>query len=569
MKKRLLCLGLSMLMLVGAVFTGCDQENTNEAAENKNATTVTLAMTKGEGTTDEACQLIEDAVNVITEAKLNTHVEITFYEKDELKDGIISKISQISDLLESGGELAAEGVDEDATDEIIVDEETGRETTLYPEVSDTQYDIVLINGIEQYHEYLNTEIFIDGDVETGILAPISPSILITQYINDKLLSTAQDADLRNAGMGQVYAIPNNRDFGTYTYLILNKAMVDRFGYDPKELAARAVEGSAAGFASSTESILPYLSQVREADPSMKLVAGMPDIETMHYTLGRDVPIGRSQFLLYGNKMTTLLEAAPINAYATSAVKSYYKVLWQLRQWGQPVSSEEVDFSETFAAAYVKGNATTIADVDTDKYYVVVTEAPAKTNDTVYNSMYGVTKYSINAERATEVLELFNTNREFRNLMYYGIKDVHYMVDDKGEYVKLNNDWNADIYDSGNLYLLERSKDLGEYYYAMSANSWKAGKDLNRDAVDGLLLGFSFTSSPALDAAIESLRTKNAAWHKSLVEYSGDNIDLELSNVKTAVDLSDEFKLITDQEAESNSVYIQYRKWYTSVVPSKG
>ena len=237
--------------------------------------------------------------------------------------------------------------------------------------------------------------------------------------------------------------------------------------------------------------------------------------------------------------------------------------------GKLITELDINLDGDYALAYVHGNATSVADVDTDKYYVVVTDAPKKTNENMYSSMYGVTKYSVNAERAGEVVELFNTNKKFRNLMYYGIENVHCMVDENGEYVKLNNDWNMDLYDTGNLYLLERSKSLGDYYYAMSENEWKAGKDLNRDSVEGLLLGFTWAKDSALDTTLASLRTKNAAWDTQLKSSTADTVENLLSNIKDSLDNDSDYMYIVNPEEGVQSVYNQYRAWYTVMNPGQG
>ncbi len=571
MRRRILCLGLSMLMVIGVMLTGCDSEgNENVRDENKNATTVTLLTSKGEGTTDEAIELVEKAINVITENKLNTHVELIMCDKDEIEDTVLSRVNEISDKLQKGETLAADEVNTEEEDKVIVDEETGRKSTQYPDVKPTQFDIVLINGIDTYHKYMTTPVYYQGDTVTGLLAEFTPSVLISQYLNASLLTTAQDTTQIQGDSANVYAIPNNRDFGQYTYLIINKELADRYGYDPNELAMHQLDdGDAAGFTTSVEMLYDYLSDVHTGDPNMRLVEGMPAPEGMHYTIGSDLPFGRSHFVLSGVHTTTMLEAPPANIFSSNTVKGYYRLMAQLNQWGQLPTSDQVDFSRDFAAAYLRGNATDLTKVDTDKYYVVVTNPPIKDNAAVYGSMYGVTKYSVNAERAAEVLELFNTNREFRNLMYYGIQNVHYMIDDHGEYVRLNDQWNMDIYDTGNLYLLERSKELGDYYYAMSENSWEAGKTLNRDAIDSLVLGFTYDSTPEVEAALDVLRTKMAEWDDMLIHYSGGDINTVIAGVKDELDFMPQFELITDNSSESNSVLSQYRKWYEVLNPGQG
>ena len=653
MKKRVLCLCLSLMTVLSLVLTGCNTDDEgNEAVENKHAMTITVAMIKGEGTTDEACELVEAALNVITESRLNTHIEISFFTADEYETQVLKKIDQIGNNLKGGGELAADGMEDETQSETKeYDEETGREIIEWPEVADNQFDIVFIDGIDQYYRFNDYEIAIDDeDTENGILTEITPtSSLIGQYVNSMLLTTATTAESRAMGATGVFAIPNNRDFGTYTYLIANKELVDKYvpTLSDEEMAkhkqctdkgdllkTHTVDGNANGFTTSVENLLSaslgnFLASVHEDYPDMTLVEGMPSPENIFYTFDSEISVGASRFISAGNKLDTLFDAPPTNLYSASTTKAYYKLMWQLKQWGQ-TPSEVADLSSDFAVAYVRGNANTVASVDRNKYYVKVTEAPVKSNETVYDNMFGVTKYTIDATRATEVIELFNTNAEFRNILYYGIEDVHYMVNDHGEREFISDDWNMDMFQTGNLYLLEPAteqtfidelgEELGKYYYELSQplsdveslplidsetgevieqdpadayptlGNWGAGKLLNRDAIDGLLLNFGIDVTEKIAESIEGLRAKCIAWNEQLLNYDGDNILLELDSIKTAMDSCEEFKYLTaapkDLETKSYSslsmrfkylsdlllkgvdadpsILVQYRTWYASM-----
>lgn len=658
MKKRVLCLCLTLMMVLSVVLTGCNNdEEGNVAVENKHAMTVTVAMIKGDNATDEDCEAVEKALNVVTESRLNTHLEIDFFTEAEYEEKVLGKISEIGKKLQGGAELAADGV-EDTTEpeDKKYDEETGREIIDWPAVSDTQYDVVYIDGIEQFYAFNDLEIVVDEDsLEKGLLTEIAPTTsLLSQYVNYMLLSTATTPETREMGATGVYAIPNNRDFGQYTYLVINKELADEFlpemtdemkekhkqCFDKGDLLkTHTIDGDAIGFKTSVELINGntfgnFLTKVHEAYPDMTLVEGMPSPENIFYTFGSDVLVGAGNFISAGNKLDTLFEAPPKNLYSNPSVQEYYKLMWQLKQWGQ-TPSETADLSGDFAVAYVKGNANTVANIDYNKYYVKITDAPVKDNDTVYDNMYGVTKYSIDPVRATEVIELFNTNAEFRNILYYGIENVHYQVNDRGEREFLpGNTWDMDMFRTGNLYLLESAtketfidemgEELGEYYYEMSKplsdsptlplldedgeiliadpydtytalGSWGAGKLLNRDAIDGLLLNFCVdTNNAQTKTSIEELRKQCAKWNEELLADDVENIALVLDKVKTEMDGNKYFKYLTadlkDMETKtyesvsmrfvhlSNlmmngkdadpSVLKQYRTWYNSMVPAK-
>lgn len=573
MKKKLICLVLGIMMML-TVFTGCEEagNNTDETISGSNrAMTLTIATTKGENTSDAAIERVVKAINVITEAKYNTHVEFYFYTKDELKSAILDKVADIEERLRNGEDLASDNFDNEAEDTVIVDDETGRKTTIYPEVDSTQFDIILINGIDDYAEYMKKAIYIDGEEEVGLLAELTPSTLVRQYVDSVSLKAPQNYYLNqliNTDASTAYAIPNNRDFGTYTYLVVNKELADKYYYDPDKLGS--YDNGVAGSVTSLMAIEKLFTEVHDDyGTQYTLLANKPNKDAMFYTVDSGVPLGTCLFLGPGVTTSTLLEAPPKNLYATDTYAAYYRVMNTLNKWGCMPTNEVADLNSDFAVAYVTGNETSVAGIDRNKYYVNVCDTPVKSNEAIFGSMYGVTKYTKSVERATEIIEMFNTNADFRNTLYYGVENIDYIKDaDSGNVIRISKDWDMDIYDTGNLYLLERSEDLGEYYYAMSANNWKAGKDLNRDAIVGLLLGFKINHSDELDKNIESLRKKAAAWDAQLISTDGD-VNAAVSAIKEQMDATSEYKYLCSQEEDSTGLSNQYRTWYSIVVPPKG
>ena len=95
------------------------------------------------------------------------------------------------------------------------------------------------------------------------------------------------------------------------------------------------------------------------------------------------------------------------------------------------------------------------------------------------------------------------------------------------------------------------------------------KDPQSDAIDSLVLGFTYDSTPEVEAALDVLRTKMAEWDDMLIHYSGGDINTVIAGVKDELDFMPQFELITDNSSESNSVLSQYRKWYEVLNPGQG
>ncbi len=256
MKKKLVCLTLSILMLLTCLLTGCNQKKTEEeeSTVDNSAKTITMWVMTEEDTTDKAKELVNAEFTKITKAKFKTNVEIKFCTEKEyytkLEETI--KAAQADILLAEEAEKALRQYikahkDEDGKDratltkefyeknpqyakfaEVEEDEEaaeTEEETMVnefgiteikYPDAKENQVDIFYLSGYDKYMEYYN------GEWLSSLSEELSTSSKkLTKYISASLLSGVQIE-------GGVYAIPNNVPIGQYTYMMLDKELFDRY-----------------------------------------------------------------------------------------------------------------------------------------------------------------------------------------------------------------------------------------------------------------------------------------------------------------------------------------------------
>ncbi len=256
MKKKLVCLTLSILMLLTCLLTGCNQEKTEEedSTVDNSAKTITMWVMTEEDTTDKAKELVNEEFTKITKAKFKTNVEIKFCTEKEyytkLEETI--KAAQADILLAEEAEKALRQYikahkDEDGKDratltkefyeknpqyakfaEVEEDEEaveTEEETMVnefgiteikYPDAKENQVDIFYLSGYDKYMEYYNSEWLSSLSEELT-----TSSKKLTKYISASLLSGVQIE-------GGVYAIPNNVPIGQYTYMMLDKELFDSY-----------------------------------------------------------------------------------------------------------------------------------------------------------------------------------------------------------------------------------------------------------------------------------------------------------------------------------------------------
>ncbi len=128
------------------------------------------------------------------------------------------------------------------------------------------------------------------------------------------------------------------------------------------------------------------------------------------------------------------------------------------------------------------------------YYVVVAEYPEATEGELYGNMYAVYANSPNLSRAMKVITYLNTNKEMRDLLQYGVKDVHYELNDDGTVHQLSGHEEYGTYRmkmerTGNCFIATPDETMGP-------DAWTYAKLQNNDSLINPLLGFDFNTATA-------------------------------------------------------------------------
>ena len=114
MNKKLISLFLAMIMVLG-IFTGCSSSATEEDVEATADTeesarvsmTLSLWAPTEKGTTEEAIEAVEAAMNRLTQAKFDTAIELHLLPRDTYWETVSAKLEEIRVAIEEE-ELAAE-----------------------------------------------------------------------------------------------------------------------------------------------------------------------------------------------------------------------------------------------------------------------------------------------------------------------------------------------------------------------------------------------------------------------------------------------------------------------------
>ncbi|MBE6530657.1 MAG: LacI family DNA-binding transcriptional regulator [Ruminococcaceae bacterium] len=437
MSKRLLCLLLGLLMVLSVAFTGCsaqtDEEEMDDIAEeaSESAMTLTMYLMSEEEVSKDQADKIEEAVNKITKSKFKTRIVLRYFTEEQYYDALDKAFKETKDA-KKAAEDAAKALKEaikrgEVTSQTTTDpsqtteEETevneyGVSTLKYPGVTDYQVDIFYVGGYENFKRY-NTGRYIKSVDDQ--LSGVAKSLY--HYIAPEFLSIAKKATEE----AETYIIPNNRTVGEYTYLLLNKDLLTKYGRSKDEFENL-----------TSQSLQDFMKEVKtyEAANYVPLESKTGDIDTVGiYYLGLDENndlshdfsiLGSTQ--LEGNKYYEHTLAVTMDGGLANGFRSQVRTLISYKELGYCDNPNNLPF----AVGYVKGDAAEMIEQYSDEYEMVVVERPVAETGDVFEHGFAVGYMTSSANRSMQIINYLNTNADFRNLLLYGIEGENYEVVEK-------------------------------------------------------------------------------------------------------------------------------------------
>ncbi len=561
MNKRLICLFLCFLMLVSMSATGCstfgsgaettDSNVVVEDPDQGRAITLTWYVPCEKPVADEDVALVEEAINKITKSKFKTQIKLHMPTLDEYYatiDGIMqarveeeeNKQTAKDELKKAIREAKAQGIDsavaisefyeqhpewvkyqetEASTDTEETEEETqlnelGMPEVKYPEETENQIDIIWVGGYDKFMSYINDDLLERLDESLS-----SSSKKLKQYIYGGALDAVKTAG------GGTYAIPNNTVIGEYTYLLLNKRLVDKYKYTPADL-------------SSVVKCSDFLADVAKYEPNVQPIVGeLPVTLTKYWSIDPDtLEIDHDKFNIIGHGINDTATLGTMFSFTgifgtnaeLASTTDYAKQLIAIRTYKDlGYVSEDTNTTKEYAMRVVKGGGE-LAETYSEDYYMNIIESPRADYEDIFGSMFGVSVYTRNLNRCMEIITYLNTNSDLRNILQYGVEDVHYELDENGLLHRLNDNYMMDINKTGNVFMAYPEE-------GMPANVWDYGKAQNTAAKTLMTLGLrfkddDFKSSEDADA-IEKIKSAL----KSINDYSAD-VEKRLNEAKSVEEL---------------------------------
>ena len=610
MKKRILSFLIVALILFSSLMTACsnnssteeDEKNINKEASASTKTVSMYVVTENE-VPEKDQRLVNAAFNVITKAKFKTQVVLHFltYENyystiegiidanlkyEELRDehesvlkaakkaAKASKVATDTEWFDNFYREHPQYADFRETVELTGEDTTAEETVLvtiegiegvtlseikYPEEKPNQLDIIWIDSYDRYIQYVENDWLYRLDDELT-----SSSKKLKEYIQPSLLAWA-----KWAGSG-TYGIPNNHSIGSYTYLLLNKELVDKYHYDVNDM-------------NSLMKCENYLADVAKYETDVQPIVGdLPLTGAFYWTYDSEAKkIIPTEFSLLGNTFSTdktLDPSSTTNSYIGArnvfTLAEYTNQLRAIQKYKDAgYVSEKSEDGKKCALKVVRGGAELKAEFGED-YYMVTLETPRIEEDDVFGSMFAVSAYTKSVSRSMEVITYLNTNSDLRNVLQYGVKGTHYNLNADGTVTRINNNYMMDIRKTGNAFVAYPEE-------GMTPDIWSYGKIQNSGLKGGLINCFRVTESnlvppegsenePLNVADLETLRTESAEIYKKLQSVSSSE-ELEAFITEYSTYLSNIIKNNSNM-SRTSGIYGVYAGWMVDkglYVPEEG
>lgn len=393
---------------------------------------------------------------------------------------------------------------------------------------DADFELQFVDNAA-YNERMNMYMASGADFDICFTGYVNPYLNAVQkggfYELDELLKDSKINEeipefyLKNAGdvNGHIYGIPNMQIMTSCTGLFILKDLADEYGLKKEDIK-------------SLDDIEPFLAWVKEKHPEKY------PFRNTSYGGGWKETVQMDQFakcIRVLSKDDGSYEARAMTDWDSYWIEGRKVCDWYNKGYIRHDITTVVDDSLELSSgkyacwrgAYKPGVEEENNDKKPDAQSIVIPLGVSYvTAGEGRNAMTAINAKSKNPELAFKVVELANTDKDFYNLLCYGIKDKHYKLTDDGKAETISN--------SG--YTINGNWKVGSVFnsyplISQSADVWEETKKFNEEGKKSNLIGFTFDTNP--------VRTQIAQIEGVLDKYQFDptaNQDEFEANFKNAL-----------------------------------
>lgn len=529
-------------------FVGCAEKDKSDVMNkigeeaSEGAVSLSMYLMSEEEVSDEQELAMEKAVNAITEKEFKVHLDLRYFTPDKYYQALEADLAKMTEY------YSGDGIGKEEATPVYTDED-GLPVTFYPPIEEFDVDIFYFGGYDKYVKYS----------EAGYLRDISTEIdgsakALKAVINTNLLNQVKVLN------GKYDMVPTNRAIGEYTYLLLNKKVLQETQYAASDINSLVDE--------DCQDLLSLVDDIfGDEYVPLKSYTGELDLIDVEY------------FGVDENGMMTdgfsLIAGTYSNSWAYGAAGSYPEMshILNTKNCGRLSAQEQIkilkgyefngylgdeeDADKPFAVGYIKGGAEVVEKYG-DDYEIVPVQMPKLDTADVYEHVMAISEKTNSVKQSAEIITHLNTNEEFRNLLLYGIEKENYVwVDAIGEDGNPIIDEDGNVYkvvsrlieDPEKLYVMDKNK-TGNVIYAYPAvgenplasdYALEQNQDLQLDYTIGFnLYNASFAKLGDLDlTALKAVTAASAGFYKKIVDAkTEDALNAVLDEIKAYVEEAD-------------------------------
>ena len=520
-KVRWIAFLLCLVLLATPIFSACSskEENVEEnisSDASESAITLSLWLVSEEPVSAATAALISERVNAVTNAKYKTKIVLKYLTRDEYRSTLENTIL----AYEIAKGITDGEIPEDETETAPVEDETeineyGMSVIKYPDLEENQVDIIYLFGEDMYRDLVakNRLSTLDSELAAG-------AGKIAEYTSANLLAAAKEN-------GVTHAIPNNNAIGNYTYLLLDKELMDATSFNAY-IRNNTIDGffhrdvySCLSYYAKDSSVVTIANDVIGSDKSAYDLC--LDLLASYWGVEEDFTLADG-FSVFGNAYDEgeTIDRGKIaltweNLFADESFADRYLHLQQMKFDGyfEDAGDEKallqfaVGDANLLKAYHAKLPGLSEKEYEDADYYAVPIANPVATEEDIYSNMFAVCRYSKSLSRSMQIITLLNTDADFYNLLQYGVEGVHYKKLGENTVQVTSADYKMNRSATGNEFLGYLTPDL-------PADLWDNGKVQNRDSAISPLLGFDLASAASGKALATSLVKYLRALDKALV-----------------------------------------------------
>ena len=336
--------------------------------------------------------------------------------------------------------------------------------------------------------------------------------------------------------GVTYGVPSEKEIASMPMWVFTKELVDKYDIPYEDIH-------------DLEDLEPYLKLIKEKEPEYTPLYLTKDFSVPIYMDLIADPVG----IEFGDDSLTVK-----NLYETDKLKETVETMRKYYEAGYINKDAATASDDKGVKRFVtKGDGQPYAETTWSKdlgYEVVTSEImdAQVTNTSARGALTAINARTEHPEKCVELLNLVNTDEYLRNLLNYGIEDVHW---EKQELTDEEKEEADGVYDADfKVAFTDQRENYSVTYwsigglfntYVMSTDpvtKWQVFKDFNAEAVNAPSWGFDFDSTDVA-TEISGFGNVKSEFAASLFTGSVDpeetleklNAKLEAAGIQTVID----------------------------------